>query len=64
VNLDTMAGIRVRTHSGYKTWEFNPHSIHAVDGLPWMRPEDWLDLYDMFDRPERVELLRHYFDRR
>jgi hypothetical protein len=64
VNLDVMAGIRVRTKAGFKTWEFNPQTILMARALPWMQPRDWLDLYDMFDRPERVTLLRNYLDRK
>jgi hypothetical protein len=58
VTLDVMAGIRVRTGVGFKSWEFNPRSGVMTNGLPWMRPQDWLNLYEMFDRPERVILLR------
>jgi hypothetical protein len=35
-----------------------------ADGLPWMQPQDWVDLYEMFDRRERAALLRHYLDRK
>jgi hypothetical protein len=64
VNLDLMAGIRVRTSTGFKFFEFNPRTLLMANGLPWMRPQDWLDLYEMFDRPERVTLLRDYLDRK
>jgi len=60
VNLDLMAGIRVRTSTGLKFWEFDPRTIVMTSGLPWMQPRDWLELYEMFDRPERVMLLCNY----
>jgi hypothetical protein len=60
VNLDVMAGIRVRTSGGVKSWEFNPRTVLMENGLPWMQPHDWLDLYEMFDRPERTTVLRDY----
>jgi hypothetical protein len=62
VNLDVMAGIRVRTSSGFKSWEFNPHTLFTANGLPWMQPQDWVDLYEMFDRPKRARLLRIYLN--
>ena len=62
VNLDVMAGIQVRKSTGFKAWEFNPRTLLKANGLPWMQAQDWLDLYEMFDRPERVALLRTYLD--
>jgi hypothetical protein len=60
VNLDVMAGIRVRTSTGFKSWEFNPRTLIVENGLPWMQAQDWLELYEMFDRPERATVLRDY----
>jgi hypothetical protein len=60
VNLDVMAGIRVRTSTGFKSWEFNPGALIGENGLPWMQAQDWLELYEMFDRPERATVLRDY----
>jgi hypothetical protein len=62
VTVDVIAGIRVRTSTGFKSWDFNPRTLFMANGLPWMRPQDWLDLYEMFDRPERVTLLRVYLN--
>jgi hypothetical protein len=59
VTVDVMAGIRVRTNNGFKSWEFNPRTLLMANGLPWMQPQDWLDLYELFNRPERVTLLRN-----
>jgi len=58
VNLDVMADIRVRTTTGLKSWEFDPRTVVKTNGLPWMHPRDWLNVYEMFDRPERVASLR------
>jgi hypothetical protein len=63
VNLDLMAGIRVRTGTGFKSWDFKPQTISVESGLPWMQPQDWLELYEMFDRPERATLLRNYLEK-
>jgi hypothetical protein len=60
VNLDVMAGIRVRTTTGLKSWEFDPRTLVRTNGLPWMQPQDWLDLYEMFIRPERATVLRDH----
>lgn len=64
VTLDVMAGIRVRTSTGFKSWEFNPRTLITANGLPWMQAQDWLDVYELFDRPERVTLLRNYLNRK
>jgi hypothetical protein len=58
-----MAGIRGRTSTGFKSCEFNPRTLRTAIGLPWMQPQDWLDLYKMFNRPDRVTLLCSYLDR-
>jgi hypothetical protein len=62
VNLDIMAGIRVRTNIGFKSWEFNPRTLVMANGLPWMQPQDWQDSYEMFNRPERASLLSNYLE--
>jgi hypothetical protein len=62
VNLDLMAGIRVRTSTEFKSWEFDPRTLLMVNGLPWMQAQDWLDLYEMFNRPERAAVLRNYLN--
>jgi hypothetical protein len=60
VNLDVMAGIRVRTSTRFKSWEFDPHTISVENELPWMQAQDWLELYELFDRSERATVLRDY----
>lgn len=59
-SIDVMAGVRVRGPAGLVHWHFNPETVAEVDGLPWMRAEDWLRLYELFERPERVRLLAEY----
>ncbi len=60
VSMDLMADIRVRTPEGIIGWDFDPKSVTLRDGLPWMRPEDWVELYELFERPQRALALRRY----
>jgi len=58
--VDVMAGIRVRRGEGAPPWHFDPGRTQQVDGLPWMAPGDWLELYTLFERPTRVAQLQAY----
>jgi hypothetical protein len=61
VNLDLMAGVRVRGIQGELIdWHFDPRTITHADGLPWMRATDWVDLYALFNRPDRVRMLKQF----
>jgi hypothetical protein len=60
VSIDLMADIAVRTGQGLQHWQFDPATIVDESGLPWMRAQDWLTLYALFDRPQRVAQLRAY----
>jgi hypothetical protein len=60
VAMDLMADLRVRTAQGIIGWNFDPKSVTVSDGLPWMRPEDWVELYELFERPQRALALRNY----
>jgi len=60
VPLDLFADVRVRTSRGVVCWTFDPRTVNVKDGLPWMRPADWVELYSMFDRPQRASALRDY----
>lgn len=62
VGVDVMAGIAVDTEEGRQAWDWRPGRTVVADGLPWMLPEDWLHLYALFDRPERVAQLRCYLN--
>jgi hypothetical protein len=64
VAVDVMAGIAVRTPSGLVHWPFSGSTIETGDGLPWMRAEEWLSLYELFNRPNRVEQLKTYLGAR
>jgi hypothetical protein len=56
--MDLMAGIAVLVDGDLQTWQFDPARIEHHDGLPWMNARDWVVLYSLFDRPERVAQLR------
>jgi hypothetical protein len=60
VSIDLFAGVRVKRGDQSLSWEFDPQSVAEWRGLPWMRPADWLELYELFDRPARVSALREY----
>jgi hypothetical protein len=64
VSIDLMADIAVRTDSGVQRWQFDPASIEHRNGLQWMRAQDWLTLYQLFDRPQRVAQLTAYLAER
>jgi hypothetical protein len=59
-SVDLMADVKVQTANGLVSWEFDPAAIVIDGGLPWMRAQDWLVLYQLFDRPERVKVLRQF----
>lgn len=59
-SVDLFADVRVQRANGPASWAFDPSSIELYDGLPWMRALDWLELYELFDRPDRVDALRAY----
>ena len=57
VAVELMAGIAVKSNDALVQWRFDPRRIDLVEGLPWMRADDWLALYRLFDRPARVRQL-------
>lgn len=59
-SMDLMAGIQVKTARGLVSWAFDQTTLSVKDGLPWMRPEDWIELYELFDRPQRAMALRDH----
>lgn len=63
VPLDLFAEVRVETPRGIAEWTLDPASVNVRDGLPWMRAEDWLHLYQLFDRPHQVQALKSYLAR-
>lgn len=61
-SLDVMAGIRVRDANGCMvSWEFVPTHITCDADLRWMLAKDWLEIYRLFGRHERVRQLESYF---
>lgn len=60
--IEWMAGIKVVRDGVERRWCFSPHQLTVEQGLPWMRAADWLTLYQLFDRPTRVELIARYLD--
>ncbi|KKO45877.1 hypothetical protein WG68_07575 [Arsukibacterium ikkense] len=59
-DIDLMAGIAVQQHGSISRWQFTPQRCHWQNGVCWMPPADWLQLYQLFNRPERVAQLRQY----
>tara|TARA_R110002126_G_scaffold12196_26_gene53273 strand:- start:9722 stop:10192 length:471 start_codon:yes stop_codon:yes gene_type:complete len=59
-DIEIMAGVAVKHGDTINHWQFNPQRCHWQNNICWMPPADWLALYQLFDRPERVAQLRHY----
>lgn len=60
VSVDLFAEVRVETADAVLDWTFDAASVQWRDGLPWMRAQDWVELYKLFDRPARVKVLMDY----
>jgi hypothetical protein len=60
IPVDLFADVQVETSNGVAEWAFQPANLGVRDNLPWMRAEDWLHLYQLFDRPAQVKALRDY----
>jgi len=63
VPVDLFAEVRVETSNGVAEWAFQSANLDVRDNLPWMQAEDWLHLYQLFDRPMQVQALRDYLSR-
>ncbi|HAW93403.1 MULTISPECIES: hypothetical protein [unclassified Arsukibacterium] len=59
-DIELMAGIAVKQGDNISRWQFNPQRCHWQNSVCWMPPADWLQLYQLFNRPQRVAQLRHY----
>ena len=59
-DIELMAGIAVKQHGQLIHWSFNPGHCHWQNAICWMPPADWLQLYQLFNRPQRVAQLRRY----
>lgn len=58
--IDIMAGIAVLKGNDVIAWHFQPKHTVTEAGLPWMRAQDWLVLYTLFNRPARVAQVEKY----
>ncbi|MFC4656254.1 MULTISPECIES: hypothetical protein [Rheinheimera] len=58
--IELMAGIQVRRQQQLHQFVFDPLSLQFRHGLPLMQLADWLQLYQLFDRPQRVALLEQH----
>ena len=59
-DIELMAGIAVRKGAEVINWTFQPDRCHWQQNVRWMPPADWLQLYQLFNRPQRVAQLRQY----
>ena len=59
-DIELMAGIAVKRGDTVTRWQFKPQRCHWQNGICWMPPADWLQLYQLFNRPQRVMQLRRY----
>ena len=59
-DIELMAGIAVKQHGQLIHWSFKPGHCHWQNAICWMTPADWLQLYQLFNRPQRVAQLRRY----
>lgn len=64
VAVDLMAGIRVQQSQRLLCWQFQPKRLEWRHQLPWMLADDWLALYQLFQRPDRVQLLQRFLAQR
>ena len=58
--IELMSGIEVWQTDAVQAWYFEPALLSWQHGLPWMSAGQWLDLYRLFDRPGRINLLLDY----
>ncbi len=58
--VDVMAGLGVHSGGRVVRWRFDPATLIRRDGLPWMRPADWVRIYDLLGRPQASARLQAY----
>lgn len=61
--VDVMADLSVRRAGCVVSFPFDPDSIIWRDGLPWMRPADWVRIYEMLGRAEQSGKLAEHLRR-
>jgi len=59
-DIELMAGIAVRQSEKIISWQFHPERCNWQNDICFMPASDWLELYTLFNRPKRVEILRRY----
>ena len=59
-DIELMAGIAVKQRDELVHWTFKPSQCHWQNQICWMPPADWLQLYQLFNRPQRVAQLKCY----
>jgi len=59
-DIELMAGIAVRQGEQIISWQFHPERCYWQNDICFMPASDWLELYTLFNRPQRVEILRRY----
>jgi 3-isopropylmalate dehydratase small subunit len=57
VGVDLMAGVAVARQGRKISFSFDPSRTQMQQGIRWMLAEDWLQLYQLFNRPQRVQQL-------
>jgi hypothetical protein len=60
--IELMAGIQVLKDEGFQSFEFQPEKTTWQQDLPLMQLADWLELYQLFERPKRVLQLQLYLN--
>lgn len=60
--IELMAGIQVLKDEGLQAFEFQPEKTIWQQDVPLMQLSDWLELYQLFERPKRVAQLQQYLD--
>ena len=58
--IELMAGIQVLKDEGLQQFVLQPEKTSWQQGLPLMQLSDWLELYQLFERPKRVAQLQQY----
>ena len=60
IGVDLMAGVAVSRQGDKQYFKFEPSRTELQHGIRWMLAADWLVLYQMFNRPQRVLQLTQY----
>lgn len=58
--IDVMANIRVQQADTILSWQFDETQLQVRHSIPWMSAQQWLELYQLFQRLQRVALLRQF----